>query len=825
MNLSLELHQIDLYSKLSTLFHLGFRFIKAKNTENPQWETISKYELKDGGFVKDYANVLFLLGVSFGSETLYTLLDIDINSPYHPANNPKAFQKLLHTLEKKGLTHPVLIQSSYSGGIHVYFFFPKKLHTFRVASLIHVTLVNAGFKLRPGHLEIFPNPKPYSTNGKFSNYKAHRLPLQPESGSYLLDRWGELIMNIEGLTHLGQVSMFLREAEASAQAHQASITQIERELDWAYQLYTKFIAKYQHLDRNYSEAAREWLEDLQLSMGIGWTGKGQTNQMLQILVVYGIVFKGLEDKQDLFNWVHETVLATRGYKEYCRHQHEIEKRIWDWVNASIDNEHYVCYCGFPARRGISIEKLVRHIQNKGRKPNAHNQKTAERTLERLTAILAALVSLPRLVAERIRAIQAKSVEMFGSQIAKDTLYDKKYKSLWNGDSAVIISSDLGQNPTLEIQSLETSPAIVSSCQNLKLDQKIDNPQTVDNSQISDPNFIYEVYEYERPMGAIRLSGDLLSEALAEQESKFEASESLSHLEPELLVENSSSVLSLSDLPHLDSPSVISSTYTEAAEKKSHNNISETYRSTARIASEIRTQNLDPGEDLLWEFLNHPESAQIEQLLELGNRLLAVRTWAEVEDLAGDLSVSQKQELWSSLTTSEQIIVNALKVNGERESVSLTMSDDFAINQIQIDYQSQSSADSISTPDLQAEIDIGSHLRRNRVKLSNGGFAEAIEDCKVIDRCGLNWIVRSPEGAIYNVSSFALEQGEWEIAEVVAKTSQKVPGESFSIQSLVRTITGVLGRIVRVYKYSDEPYAIEDDFGKIHRFSEEDLFPT
>jgi hypothetical protein len=197
MNLSLELHQIDLYSQLSQLFHLGFRFIKAKNTEKPQWETISKYELKDGGFIKDYASVLFLLGVSFGAETLYTLMDIDINSPYHPANNPKAFQKLLHTLEKKGLTHPVLIQSSYSGGIHVYFFFPKKLHTFRVASLIHVTLVNAGFKLRPGHLEIFPNPKPYSTNGKFSNYKAHRLPLQPESGSYLLDRWGELIMNIE----------------------------------------------------------------------------------------------------------------------------------------------------------------------------------------------------------------------------------------------------------------------------------------------------------------------------------------------------------------------------------------------------------------------------------------------------------------------------------------------------------------------------------------------------------------------------------------------------------------------------------------------------
>ena len=162
--------QIDLYSQLAQLFHLGYRFIKAKNTDKPQWETIGKYQLKSGGFIKDYASTLFLLGVGFGASTFYTMLDIDINSPYHPANNSKAFQKLLHTLEKKGLTHPVLIQSSNSGGIHIYYFFPKKLHTFRVASFIHVTLINAGFKFKPGHLESFPNPKPYTTNGKFSNY-------------------------------------------------------------------------------------------------------------------------------------------------------------------------------------------------------------------------------------------------------------------------------------------------------------------------------------------------------------------------------------------------------------------------------------------------------------------------------------------------------------------------------------------------------------------------------------------------------------------------------------------------------------------------------
>jgi hypothetical protein len=833
MNLSLELHQIDLYSQLSQLFHLGFRFIKAKNTEKPQWETISKYELKDGGFIKDYASVLFLLGVSFGAETLYTLMDIDINSPYHPANNPKAFQKLLHTLEKKGLTHPVLIQSSYSGGIHVYFFFPKKLHTFRVASLIHVTLVNAGFKLRPGHLEIFPNPKPYSTNGKFSNYKAHRLPLQPESGSYLLDRWGELIMNIEGLTHLGQVSMFLREAEASAQAHQASITQIEGELDWAYQLYTKFIAKYQHLDRNYSEAAREWLEDLQLSMGIGWTGKGQTNQMLQIFVVYGIVFKGLEDKQDLFNWVHETVLETRGYKEHCRHQHEIEKRIWDWVNASIDNEHYVCYCGFPARRGISIEKLVRHIQQKERKPNAHNQRTAERTLDRLTAILVALGTLPRLVTERIAAIQAKSVELFAEKISRDTLYDKKYRLLWNGDLATVISSDSAKDPTLIVKSLENKleARLTEKISEINLD--LENQQSIAKHEFSYPNFIYEVYESERPVGSFELVPDMLLDVLdrnsahvQDDESQFSLAESI----PIPKIESSLTHLESQSIISLDADLAILATETEL--------IKITYRTVATIAAQVRASNYHLTDELLLEMINHPELEQIERLLELGNRLLGASCWTDLEDLARGLLPVEKQDLWNTLTTQEQATVRALKVASEVLPMPTALPDNSASNHATIDSSAchgdlsepvvVASEVSASRHGNRAEIEIGTRLQRNRLDLHQGKCVELLQHCEVIGRSGLNWVVRSPDGDCYNVSPFALSSGEWEVelaGEVVADNAQKVPGKSLTIESMVRAVTGLIGRIVRVYKYSSEPYAIEDDLGKVHRFSAEDLFPT
>ena len=121
------------------------------------------------------------------------------------------------------------------------------------------------------------------------------------------------------------------------------------------------------------------------------------------------------------------------------------------------------------------------------------------------------------------------------------------------------------------------------------------------------------------------------------------------------------------------------------------------------------------------------------------------------------------------------------------------------------------------------------LRRNRIDLRQGKYAEAIEHCEVIGRNGSNWVVRSPEHQLFNVSSFALISGEWEVERddnaAAAKIAAKVPQKSFGIEDVVRAVTGLVGRIKRIYKYSTEPYAIEDDRGKIHRFSEEDLFPN
>ena len=124
-----------------------------------------------------------LYGVRFGKQTDYLMLDIDPGSLYHPHRDRLAIARLLAALEPLGLVEAIAVTSSYRGGIHLYLPFQKVQETWAIAHVVSTLLANAGFKLKPGQLELFPNPKPYSEAP--SLYAAHRLPLQ--AGSYLLN--------------------------------------------------------------------------------------------------------------------------------------------------------------------------------------------------------------------------------------------------------------------------------------------------------------------------------------------------------------------------------------------------------------------------------------------------------------------------------------------------------------------------------------------------------------------------------------------------------------------------------------------------------------
>jgi hypothetical protein len=440
---------LDLAIQASNLFNIGFNFITAANTPKPNWKTNRKYKLTRGEWVKLYKDELTLLGVGFDKTTKYCLLDIDRSSKNHPYNDLKTFKKVCQSLEKVGLLSYDIIRSSESEGIHVYFHLPHAVNTFRLAALIHVTLINAGIDIRDGQLECFPNPKEYGDKEHPTYFKPHRLPLQPNAGGMLLDQHGEILFTAENLTHENMLAGFLRRAEVTA-ANQ-DIELLERKLNWAYDKYKTEIGKYQyHHQKDYSQIAQEWKENLELTLEIGWTGNHQTNTLLPSYIQYGIVFMGLKGEA-LAKWMHAQITTSRGYCEYCRHQHEIEKVIKGWVENTERQEYYVEYCGFPARSGLSPYKIAKHIKSQR---NEHNESLIERTKQRLTSILTALSEIPRKIGDRIAAIQSKSSELFGETISRNTLYKKDYKLIWNGNKIEISegrsstnNTDSSKNPT------------------------------------------------------------------------------------------------------------------------------------------------------------------------------------------------------------------------------------------------------------------------------------------------------------------------------------------------------------------------------------------
>ncbi len=179
---------------LLTYFNHLWRFIEAENTEDlriekPKWVTEKRFPLEIPTLLRRFLDLNLLVGIRFNtnkeSRVRYLMIDIDRQSKNHPLNNEENFRRLLHALEDAGLPGYVLVQSSHSRGLHLYFPLSKAIPTFAASCFLKKTVENAGFKIEDGQLEIFPNCK-YFNQKKIINYKAHRLPLQPESGSLLL---------------------------------------------------------------------------------------------------------------------------------------------------------------------------------------------------------------------------------------------------------------------------------------------------------------------------------------------------------------------------------------------------------------------------------------------------------------------------------------------------------------------------------------------------------------------------------------------------------------------------------------------------------------
>ncbi len=387
--------------------------------EKTQWKTENRYPLQPRNLWAIYKDPKAIVGLRFGRETRYALIDIDRGSDYHPDNNPERFQLVLIAAEKIGLCRHMIVQSSESGGLHVYFFLSEPVPTFGLACALKFALLDEGLQLHAGQLEIFPNVKPYS-KAKPTDYNGHRLPLQ--AGSWLLD------------------------------ADKAPVTQdISQFLDWADQDATQ--QDMEALEDAIAAAtgrqklvyipgktnkAELWKQHLENRITEGWTDSDQTNELLKDFVCYGIVFLGLSGEA-LIDYVVKTATTAPGYEHYCSHKHEIRQRAADRATSTERNQFYTPYRSNPPRKATYREtysdvpnptaanNLVpfHNLINEQRSSMAHER------IQNALAHLKATKSLPLAATVRAKAIVATIKAHRGVTVSNKTLYKKNYLPLWH----------------------------------------------------------------------------------------------------------------------------------------------------------------------------------------------------------------------------------------------------------------------------------------------------------------------------------------------------------------------------------------------------------
>jgi hypothetical protein len=424
----------------------------------PAWTTIDYY-LQPSELWAYHQNNDLLVGIRFGSYTRYATIDIDTGSDYH---NLEAYQTIKAALEDIGILDIVPIQSSHSGGYHLIIPFTAQIPTFNLACALEQTIKDTGGNISAGQIEIFPNPKPWGKDS-ITNYKAIRCPMQPGSGALLLDEDLQPISD--------SVATFLDHCDHAASRQDLSKLR-----------YACKKARKRHTREQYRQKAgikiEQWQADWEQIIATGWTGYGQTNTLLQIIVGYGIVFLDLQD-ENLIKYAVETARNAPGYTQYCRHQHRIETRVRDWVKCTIRHQWYTPYASYPKRPlgtylntfalAIADIREITKYQNQNNvipfeKPKSKNQQRSEQTQKRIKSIVQKLETQPRIqeyriiegqntlqvqtelnievkqqqltesglsegVTERSQQISAEYKRQYNKTLSQNTLY--KHKHLWH----------------------------------------------------------------------------------------------------------------------------------------------------------------------------------------------------------------------------------------------------------------------------------------------------------------------------------------------------------------------------------------------------------
>jgi hypothetical protein len=455
-------------AKFCQSFHYGWSVIIAKLPkpgEKPQWKTVhQEAPMQPRVLWHKYLDPNTLIGLRFGEYTRYGMVDIDRGSPYHPENNEDEFRKLIQALETIGLNGYLLVRSSESGGIHIYFFLPREVKSFDLACGMKYALEDSGITLQGGKVEIFPNPKEYDKK-KVTNYNAHRLPLQ--SGSYLLDPK-------EFYPISADLDRFLVGAEEDAKNQDMELLE-EAIATSRKRFYQAKFGKGSACpsEQDLSSKAQVWLDDLKIILSEGWTGPGQTNDLLREIGKRVVVFDELSpeaqqaaangNKEPLIREIAQRIVEIAvnlpGYHQYCNHQFEIETRAKQWAKSLYG--YYLPYRSFPERYR-NFREMCSEGAGEANNIVGFNGNEQRRTYARekiITAVnyLESTEGLPSKATARQKAIAATIKELSGEGIGTKTLHKPENLKLWHPKSSRYAPEEPKSEPDLATEEFPKIP--------------------------------------------------------------------------------------------------------------------------------------------------------------------------------------------------------------------------------------------------------------------------------------------------------------------------------------------------------------------------------
>lgn len=379
--------------QLTALFSYKWQTIERPESGG-DWKT-NKYPMRPRSLWNRWQDAGTIIGVRFGNQTRYAMVDIDLGSDYHNTNGLRSIQEALELI---GLVRSVLVRSSWSGGWHLYYPLPEHVSSFSLACLLKHTLEAQGIAVKAGQCELFPNIKPYGKPWEVTEYNGHRLPLQPGSGSCLLEH--------NQNPTAGNLERFFWQWDFCSKAQDMEL--LLPALDQGRELQRK-------RKRERPGKVDRWLADLRLELETGWTGAGQTNSLLRAISTHGRVFEGLGD-DELAIYIEQMAYSRPGYHDHCRHQAEISKKAKAWARWAT---RFYWPLGTAPKREVSSLNI-----------NDERQADARRRIQQAVSHLAKLGELAATVSHRLTQLCKLA------HTSAQTLY--KNRDLWHPDQWCVI---------------------------------------------------------------------------------------------------------------------------------------------------------------------------------------------------------------------------------------------------------------------------------------------------------------------------------------------------------------------------------------------------